>query len=361
MERFKAIERSKIVVEMKIKAILFDLDGVLVNSPDAIWKAHNMAAKKLGYPLCKREEIYRLIGMKWDDLISVLIPEADVELFKKTVNQMVKKVYKNVRLLGNAKKTLKELKKRGFKLGLVSGSNKSYADDILNKLNFDFELLDIRIHAEDTERHKPDPDPILLALEKLNVKANETIYVGDSLLDFWAARAAGVNFIGVLSGVTLIEEFLKNNVIFVIKDIGDLIKYMNNGELMFIRKTVASIVKFDGRILILKRSDKVATYPNQWAVIYGRLEDGESPEKRAVLEIKEETGLDVKLLKKGKKIVYDDKEIGISWHIIPLLFEAKNHKVKLNWENTNYLWVKPEELKKYNSYLSVFENFLEVK
>ncbi|MBU5689191.1 MAG: HAD-IA family hydrolase [Candidatus Aenigmarchaeota archaeon] len=343
---------------MKIKAILFDLDGVLIDSPDAIWKAHNLAAKKLGYPTCKREEIYRLIGMKWDDLIAVLIPEADIELFKKTVNEMNKKVYKYVKLLGNAKKTLKELKKRGFKLALVSGSNKSYADEVLNKLKFDFSLIDVRVHAEDTEKHKPDPDPILFALKKLKVKPQEAIYVGDSLLDYRAAKAAGVNFIGVLSGVTMIEEFLRNNVIYVIKDISELLKHLDHGELMFIRKSVAAIVKYDGRILLLKRSDKVATYKNQWAVIHGRIEDGESVEKRAELEVKEETGLKVKFLKKGKMIVFDDRTLGISWHITPVLFEAKDYKVKLNWENTDYIWVKPEEMKKYNDYLKLFEKFV---
>ncbi|MEM5799678.1 MAG: HAD-IA family hydrolase [Candidatus Aenigmatarchaeota archaeon] len=343
---------------MKIKAILFDLDGVLVDSPDAIWKAHNLAARKLGYSTCKKEDIYRLIGMKWDDLIATLIPEADVELFKKTVNEISKKVYNNVKLLGNAKKTLKELKKRGFKLALVSGSNKSYADNILKKLNFDFSLIDVRVHAEDTGRHKPDPDPILLALKKLKVKPKEAVYVGDSLLDYRAAGAAGVNFIGVLSGVTMIEEFLRNNVVYVIKDIGELLKHLNHGELMFVRKSVAAIVKCDSRVLLLKRSDKVATYQNQWAVIHGRIYDGESIEKRAELEVKEETGLKVKFLKKGKTIVYDDKTLGISWHIIPVLFEVNDHKVKLNWENTDYVWVKPGEMKKYNNYLKLFENFV---
>ncbi|MFH8080918.1 MAG: HAD-IA family hydrolase [Candidatus Aenigmatarchaeota archaeon] len=343
---------------MKIKAILFDMDGVLIDSPDAIWKCHNLAAKKLGYPTCKKEEIYRLIGMRWDDVIATLIPEADVELFKKTVNEYMKKVYKQVKLLGNANKTLRKLKEEGFKLGIVSGSNRKYADEILKRLKFDFSLLDVRVHGEDTERHKPDPQPILFAVKKLGVKPKETLYVGDSLLDLRAAREANVHFVGVLSGVTMLEEFLKNNVIYVIKDISELPKYLKNGEFMLSRKSVAAIVKFGEKVLILKRSDKVAVYPQEWAVVHGRIEDGEEAEKRAVIEVKEETGLDTKIIKKGKTIVYEDKLLGISWKIIPVLLEAKTHKVKLNWENTDYMWVKPEELKKYNEYLKVFENFL---
>jgi len=45
--------------------------------------------------------------------------------------------------------------------------------------------------------------------------------------------------------------------------------------------------------------------------------------------------------------------------MIPVLLEAKEHKVKLNWENTDYIWAKPEDIKKYNDYLKVFEKFLE--
>lgn len=345
---------------MRVKAILFDLDGVIIDSPHAIWKSHNIAAKRLGYPPCKKEDIYRLIGMRWDDVIAILWPEADVELFKKTVNEVYEDVYKHVKLIGNVNKVLKELKKRGFKLALVSGSNRGYADEVLRKLNFDSSLLDARIHCEDTEKHKPDPDPILLALKKLRVKPKEAIYIGDSLIDYRAAKAAGVNFIGTLSGVTTLEEFLENNVIYIIKDISELPKHLDNKELKFVRRTVAAFVMYDGRILLLKRSDKVATYPNQWAVVHGRIEDGESAEKRAEIEVKEETGLDVKLIKKGREVVYEDKTLGISWHMVPVLFKAKDHRVKLNWENTDYLWVKVEEMEKYNKYLKLFKNFLKV-
>ena len=345
---------------MKIKAILFDLDGVLIDSPDAIWKAHNLAAKKLGYPTCKREDIYRLIGMKWDDLISVLIPEVDLELFKKTVNDISKIIYKKVNLIGNAKNVLKKLKKMGFKIGIVSGSNRIYCDEQLKRLKVNIDLFDVKVNAEDTLKHKPDPDPILFALKKLNVKPEQVIYIGDSLIDYRSAKSAGVNFIGVLSGVTMIEDFLRNNVIYVMKDISELPDHFKNGKLMFLRKSIAAIVKYDGKILILKRSDKVATYPNQWSFIHGRIENGEVPEKRAEIEVKEETGLNVKIVKKFKELSFYDEKLGIKWQTLPILFEAKNYKVKLNWENTDYLWINPKDAKKYNKYFEKFEKFLEV-
>ncbi|MCX8179537.1 MAG: HAD-IIIA family hydrolase [Candidatus Aenigmarchaeota archaeon] len=343
---------------MKIKAVLFDLDGVLVNSPYFIWKSHNMAARKLGYPTCKKEALYKLIGMKWDDVIVSLIPQADVELFKKTANEFLKKMYGKIKLLGKANHTLKKLKSHGIKIGIVSGSNRKYADEVLKAVKLNIKLIDIRVHAEDTKMHKPHPEPILLALKKLDIAPQEAIYVGDSLLDFKAAKSAGVNFIGSLSGVTKAEEFLSSNVVYLVKDVSELPKYFEDRNFMFVRKTVAVIVKFQEKILLLKRSKRVATYPNQWSVVHGRIEDGESIEKRAIKEVKEETCLDTRVLRKGKKIIYIDENLGITWHMFPVLVEAKNDKVKLNWENAAYKWVKPEEIKNYNKYLEVFESFL---
>lgn len=343
---------------MKIKAILFDLDGVLIDSPEAIWKTHNLTAKKLGYPTCKKEDIYKLIGMKWEDLITTLIPNADVKKFIEVNIEISRQVYKKVKLIGNADAVLRKLKERGFRLALVSGSHRKYAIYQLTRLGFDIKMLDIMVNAEDTVKHKPDPDPILFALKKMKIKPEDAIYIGDSLLDYRAAKSAGVHFIGTLSGVSKLEDFLKNNVIYIIENIGELLNHFNNGELMFVRKSVAAFIKFDGKILLLKRSDNVATYPRMWAIVHGRLESGENPERRARKEIEEETGLKVKLVKKGDVITVNDRKMGISWQFYPFLFETNSPKVKLNWEHTDYVWVDERDVGKYNKDFVEYKKFL---
>ena len=62
------------------------------------------------------------------------------------------------------------------------------------------ELVDIVIDAESTTKHKPDPTPVLLALEKLSCSAADAIYVGDAPVDIQAGRAAGTRTIGTLGG-----------------------------------------------------------------------------------------------------------------------------------------------------------------
>lgn len=118
---------------------------------------------------------------------------------------------------------------------------------------------------------------------------------------------------------------------------------------MIDRYTISVFLKHKDKILILKRSKNVATYQGKWALIHGRFEPGEDPEKIAKKEIEEEAGIkNTKLLRTGESFVRIDKIYNIKWHIHPFLFESNSDRIKLNWENTAYLWIKPEELKKYN-------------
>ncbi|MEM5872054.1 MAG: NUDIX pyrophosphatase [Candidatus Aenigmatarchaeota archaeon] len=118
------------------------------------------------------------------------------------------------------------------------------------------------------------------------------------------------------------------------------------------RKVVVCFLKFKDKILLVKRSDKVSTYPMLWGTIAGGIEENEKPLERAKKEIEEETGLkrsDMKLLKKGKPFVYIDRNIKIKWIIHPFLFEIRTDKIKLDWEHESMQWIRPENLKRYKT------------
>ena len=118
-------------------------------------------------------------------------------------------------------------------------------------------------------------------------------------------------------------------------------------------KIVTSFIQDEQKILILKRSDKVKTMKGLWAGISGIIEKNESPLTRAKIEIYEETGISedkIKLIKSAEKLrVNSPQYVNHEWEIFPFLFEAKNPEIKLNWENSEYLWITLDELKKYNS------------
>ena len=111
----------------------------------------------------------------------------------------------------------------------------------------------------------------------------------------------------------------------------------------------------EGKILILKRSRKVRTYKGLWGGVAGYIEENEKPYETALKEIKEEVGLDnedVKFLKKFDPISFTDIYEGIhyDWKIFSFLFKIKEkRKIKIDWEHSEYRWIAPSEIKKFDT------------
>ncbi len=109
----------------------------------------------------------------------------------------------------------------------------------------------------------------------------------------------------------------------------------------------------NGKYLILKRSERVKTMKNLWAGISGIIEGNEDPLYRAKKEIWEETGMPdnkVTLIKSVPEIriespQYDNHE----WLVFPFLFSVQNPTITLNWENKEYRWITPPEIKQYET------------
>ena len=107
------------------------------------------------------------------------------------------------------------------------------------------------------------------------------------------------------------------------------------------------------RILIVQRSQRVGSYNARWAGISGFLESGVTPDEQAYTEIREETGLQgkqIRMLKRGKVIEYQDASIGRHWYIHPFLFEVLiPDAIALDWEATGMRWIVPSEIQDYET------------
>ena len=117
---------------------------------------------------------------------------------------------------------------------------------------------------------------------------------------------------------------------------------------------VTSFIKNGDRILILKRSDKVKSMKCLWAGVSGIIEKNDAtPLARAKTEILEETGIngkEIELLKANELIKIESAQYkNHEWNIFPFLFSTKNSKIKLNWENSEFQWIKPNEIKNYET------------
>ncbi len=118
-------------------------------------------------------------------------------------------------------------------------------------------------------------------------------------------------------------------------------------------KIVTCFLTKDDKILLLKRSNKVKSMKGLWAGISGIIEKNEEPLVRAKIEIFEELGIkddEIKLLKNSKKMrIISPQYENHEWEVYPFLFEADNPKIKLNWENSDFKWIKADEISNYKT------------
>jgi 8-oxo-dGTP pyrophosphatase MutT (NUDIX family) len=118
-------------------------------------------------------------------------------------------------------------------------------------------------------------------------------------------------------------------------------------------KIVTSFVVSQEKILILKRSNHVKSMKGLWGAVSGIIEGNEEPLHRAKIEIFEEIGVkpdSIELLKAGKDMTVSSPQYpDHQWHIFPFLFKMESTEVLLNWENSSYKWISPEEINQYDT------------
>ena len=118
-------------------------------------------------------------------------------------------------------------------------------------------------------------------------------------------------------------------------------------------RIITAFIKNNNKILILKRSDKVRSMKGLWSGVSGIIENNEIPINRAKIEIFEEVGIKenkIKIIKSIEKIKISSPQYeNHEWEVFPFLFETKESKIKLNWENSEHKWINVNELKNYET------------
>jgi phosphoglycolate phosphatase-like HAD superfamily hydrolase len=195
------------------KAVFFDHDDTLVGTMKAKWAQHKYIARKFYGKKLKDEELRSHWGEPFTSLLKSLYGTDHIDIAMSyniaTRTQFPKLLFKDTLA------TLKFFHGTEKKIGMVTATTLSSLQNDFNTLGISKQLFDYLQTEDDTYFHKPDPrvfEPALKWLSKHNIEPSEVVYVSAFLKDFLAAREAGLNFIGVATGLTSLAEFTKHQV-----------------------------------------------------------------------------------------------------------------------------------------------------
>lgn len=194
---------------MKIKALLFDFDGTLLNTNDLIIKTFMHVLEERFPGQYSPKDCLKFIGPSLKQTFSVVTPgEEDAMIAKyrawnETHHDELVTEYPDV------VSTLEQLKDMGIKLAIVSTKRNDMIDRGLEVLGA-LHVFDVRIGTGDVKNVKPDPEPVLLALQRLGIEKDEAIMIGDNSHDIEAGHNAGVKTAGVawsIKGEAHLQQF----------------------------------------------------------------------------------------------------------------------------------------------------------
>ena len=188
---------------MKYEAVIFDLDGTLVDTLDDLTDSVNFALSSFGFPMRNREEVRSFVGNGVRKLVYLSVPEGTDEETSEKCLGVFKEHYRNnsrnkTKPYDGIIELLEKLCESDVKTAVVTNKMQSAAKDIVEF--FFGNKISLAVGQVDGVAQKPNPDGVLLVLEKLGIKKEKAVYVGDSEVDCITARNAGVDCIGVTWG-----------------------------------------------------------------------------------------------------------------------------------------------------------------
>jgi 2-phosphoglycolate phosphatase len=192
-----------------IQAVLFDLDGTLIDSAGIYFKIVAIVLERLGLPEVTRDEILSAAEHDPFDWLRI-IPKTNhhqADTLISSAWRIIEEAYpamfqEEVRPFDGVVNLLNQLVSKGKKIGIVTSTPRKHLDHkmkVLEKMGI-ANLINAVITADDAPQKKPAPDPLIECASRLGTPVPECIYIGDTCLDIQAGKSAGMRTIAVLSG-----------------------------------------------------------------------------------------------------------------------------------------------------------------
>ena len=219
--------------KLKVAAVIFDLDGTLIDSIDLYFSIVEEALERLNLPAVSRSRI--LAAAESEDFKWELVLPQDVLNRKEkiideawaVINEIAPQMFAdNLDLIQGAGGIVENLSSKGLKIGLVTSTQRQYLETKMQPLkNVGVDtLFEVIITSDDVVKRKPAPDPLIACAQQLGLKPDNCVYVGDTTTDIRAGKAAGMRTVGVLTGFDEYEALETEKPDAIIKNVQNLLE-----------------------------------------------------------------------------------------------------------------------------------------
>ncbi|MFB3170487.1 pyrophosphatase PpaX [Neobacillus sp. 179-C4.2 HS] len=211
-----------------INTILFDLDGTLIDTNELIISTYLHTLEKYFPGKYKRQDVLPFLGPTLHEVFGAMDPERVEEMVLEYRTYNLANHDALVKEFVGVMETIETLKKKGYKLAIVTTKREDVAFKGLRLMKLD-SFFDVMIAYDHVKRVKPDPEPIFLALEKLDSKPEETLMVGDNFHDVLAGKNAGTKTAGVAWTIKGREYLAKYEPDYMLENMKDLLTILGEG------------------------------------------------------------------------------------------------------------------------------------
>ena len=207
-------DRNKLFVD----AVIFDMDGTLIDSIDIYFEIVEIALKRLELPQVSRKKILDAAetgDFNWDLILPDEVKNKKDETIAaawEVINEIAPQMFaENIELIRGADTILQNISASIPKIGLVTSTQRQYLKNKMQPLKSAGvdKLFEVIITSDDVANRKPDPNPLIECAKRLDVNPGKCVYVGDTRTDMQAGKAAGMRTVGVLTGFDDYESLNK--------------------------------------------------------------------------------------------------------------------------------------------------------
>jgi phosphoglycolate phosphatase len=205
------------------KLVLFDFDGTLADGFPGIGAAVNAVRQSRGHPPLELEAIKKHVGWGLDHLIKNAVPDPDIDrdilLYRE---HYATTMISGTELLPGVKDVVDTLHRAEIRLGVCSNKKRMYTEQLLKMLTI-MPPIERVFGPDDVPNHKPAPDMLHAAMKYFQATPEETLYVGDMIVDIQCAHAAGVPVWAIPTGAMTAEQLLAEKPTRLLNTMNDLL------------------------------------------------------------------------------------------------------------------------------------------